>query len=54
MNDGPFRHIPLNDAYTIITAMLVCSHNNDIKGVAELAVQLGMVMHEIDNSLFKK
>jgi hypothetical protein len=54
MNDGPFRHIPLNDAYTIITAMLVCAQNNDIKGVAELAVQLGMVMSEIDKLILKK
>lgn len=54
MDNKPFRSIPVNDAYILITAMLVCAHNNDVKGVAEIAIQLGIVMSEIDTLILKK
>ncbi len=54
MDNKPFRSIPANDAFILITAMLVCAQNNDVKGVAELAIQLGIVMSEIDNLILSK
>lgn len=46
MDNKPFRSIPANDAFILITAMLVCAQNNDVKGVAELAIQLGIVIRD--------
>lgn len=54
MNIEPFIDIELNEAVILISAALVCAANNDPKGIMDAGIQLGCVLHKIDQRLHQK